>query len=642
MSGVYTDVICQAKRDESAKMKVDLEKYISEIFATLQMTIPFEVFDCKNDVMPEWTNQVSLTYEFLICCKQLPNKEKLSRFISKAIFQHEDNFYWFEGDQISEKLSKDFETSKIEDNSIETKPNYLKTSTSIPSWLDYFIFNHLGAEYAPDFQRFEYNLNLTVEESKKYLGTYFPRSYAESFCIFDNIFQNKDYQRNVLHKDILNILSVGCGTGGDLMGLLTILEKYCNSNITINIWAVDGNNNSLDILSKIVEEFKTITSKKINLNILQFIVFTESGKDIEQDEINKQQYDFIISFKMINEVISARKGVIDNSYFKFVKTFVPFLSDNGLCVLLDVTTKQEHNNTYNPILMNSQVNKALQELEKYQTLLPLPCNLYENNCNVNCFTQQQFVVSHSKRANDISKVAYRIITTTTFAEQLGNPNANAKYLIGKDRTCCFTNENEKKADSYLLENSKCDFLETEKPVEQQLITKQEVSEHTEIFKTESEQKPILAGLKIVGTIDLSKFEKKKKSYIIDTNIFLDCPDVIQKISKNDSIILSAKVIDELDSLKIKLPDKLEEINKAFRVINQNMESREITMESADLKLLPYDFNKKSPDNFILAVALKHRDNNSVLLTSDNGLQVKAKGMKIKTLSLREFNKLTKK
>ena len=71
---------------------------------------------------------------------------------------------------------------------MENKINYLKTNTQLPSWLDDFIFKQLNAEYAPNFQKFDLNLDLTKEENLKYLGTYFPRSYAESFCIFDNIF----------------------------------------------------------------------------------------------------------------------------------------------------------------------------------------------------------------------------------------------------------------------------------------------------------------------------------------------------------------------------------------------------------------------------------------------------------------------
>ena len=624
-------------------MKVKLKKHISEIFSALQITEHVEVFDCKTDVMPKWTNSIPLTHEFLICCEQLSNKEKLQKFTGKKLYQVKNNTYWFEGDQIAEPAQPKTELPKDEENPIETKFDSLKTNTRLPAWLDDFIFNQLGAEYAPDFQRFDYNLNLTEEENRKYLGTYFPRSYAESFCVFENIFQNHAYRKIVFQKDILNILAVGCGTGGDLTGLLTVIEKHCNTNITLNIWAIDGNKNALDILTKIIEKFKTTTTKTINLNVLQCVFTLESENDTIKNEISRQQYDFIISFKIINEIISAGKGVSDNAYFRFVKTFVPHLSADGLCVLLDVTTKQVHNNIYNPILMNSQVNKALQELGDYQTLLPLSCNLHEKHCNVSCFTQQQFVVSHSKWTNDLSKVAYRIITNTNLAEQLSKPNITAKYLIGKDQTaCCFTDKNERKADSYLLPNRQTDFSITPKPIEKQPIVKNDISKNTKTIKPEFDEKPKLNELKIVGKIDLSPLEKKKKIYIIDTNVFVECPDIIQQINKNDWIILSAKVIDELDYLKIKLPKKLDDINKAFRIINQNMNKRKITMESADLKLLPKDFNKKSPDNFILAVALKHNGNNSVLLTSDNGLQVKAKGMNIETLSLKEFYKSIKK
>ena len=68
------------------------------------------------------------------------------------------------------------------------------------------------------------------------------------------------------------------------------------------------------------------------------------------------------------------------------------------------------------------------------------------------------------------------------------------------------------------------------------------------------------GLNIIDKIDLTKFEKIKKEistekdniYIIDTNVFVDYPEIISKIDKKYKIVLSAKVIDELDYLKIYL------------------------------------------------------------------------------------------
>lgn len=159
--------------------------------------------------------------------------------------------------------------------------------------------------------------------------------------------------------------------------------------------------------------------------------------------------------------------------------------------------------------------------------------------------------------------------------------------------------------------------------------------------------PNIQGVKVIGKMDLSKFERKKVEikegkknyYVIDTNVFVNCPDIISKIDSQYPVILSAKVIDELDKLKIKL-DEAGKINvqKALKSINLNMDKKDVRMELADVSLLPDDFNKKSPDNMILTVALKFKDDNPILLTSDNGLQVKAKGLGITTISLKTFLK----
>ena len=153
------------------------------------------------------------------------------------------------------------------------------------------------------------------------------------------------------------------------------------------------------------------------------------------------------------------------------------------------------------------------------------------------------------------------------------------------------------------------------------------------------------GIKVITTIDLSKFEKPKKEiikgkeniYIIDTNVFVDHPDIISKIDTKYRVVLSAKVIDELDYLKISLTEEQKKnVQKSLRLINESIDKRGVKMDTADLTLLPNDFNKKSPDNFILSVALKYKNENPIMLTSDNGLQIKAKGLGITTITLKEF------
>ena len=153
------------------------------------------------------------------------------------------------------------------------------------------------------------------------------------------------------------------------------------------------------------------------------------------------------------------------------------------------------------------------------------------------------------------------------------------------------------------------------------------------------------SLKVLDKIDVSKFEKPKKEikvnkenlYIIDTNVFIDFPEIISKIDKKYPVILSAKVIDELDNLKSKLNDKGKiNVQNALKFINKSIDKRDLRMELSDLSLLPKDFNTRSADNKILTVALKYKSENPIILTSDNGLQIKSKGLKLTTISLKEF------
>ncbi len=183
-----------------------------------------------------------------------------------------------------------------------------------------------------------------------------------------------------------------------------------------------------------------------------------------------------------------------------------------------------------------------------------------------------------------------------------------------------------------------------------LLYDEEKIENTQPTKNETETQGKTGGLKVVGFIDPSTFEKPKKEikkdkeniYVIDTNVFVDCPDIISRIDKKYQFVLSAKVIDELDYLKISLSEEQKKnVQSALRQINGSIDKRGIKMDTADLTLLPNDFNKKSSDNFILSVALKYKTENPIMLTSDNGLQIKAKGLSITTITLKDFLKQTK-
>ncbi len=152
------------------------------------------------------------------------------------------------------------------------------------------------------------------------------------------------------------------------------------------------------------------------------------------------------------------------------------------------------------------------------------------------------------------------------------------------------------------------------------------------------------GVTITGKIDLSQFERKRKElvedkeniYIIDTNVFVNCPDIISRIGNNYKIVIPAKVLEELDKLKLKENVDKKKLSEAAKNINTAFTKKYSQMEDANLSLLPKDFDKRNPDCMILSVALKYKNDNPILLTSDNMLQSRASGLGITTISLKEF------
>ena len=86
-------------------------------------------------------------------------------------------------------------------------------------------------------------------------------------------------------------------------------------------------------------------------------------------------------------------------------------------------------------------------------------------------------------------------------------------------------------------------------------------------------------------------------------------------------------MDELDGFKTN-PQLKETATKLIRSISSST-SNNIHRAKANLNLLPPDFNKRSPDNMILATALMYKDQKGYLVTEDKGLIEKAKTVEMK-------------
>lgn len=265
--------------------------------------------------------------------------------------------------------------------------NINSKEVTLPAWLDDFIFTHLKAIYC------RCNADMTVidwgpDEILKYLGTYFPRSYAESYCIFKHYLPRNGILRG---RKSVKLLDFGCGTGGEIVGFASALAECWPSIEVLKVKAIDGNQYALKRFEDIKEEFN-------RKNSLQ-IICSPSPIKIDDfydlsilDSILDSNYDYVISFKAVCEFVSKQQFEEKNAYEHIARFMLPHLADDGCMLLADVTTKNNVVREWLPDLMDKGLQAA-------------GATVIERNISNN----ETFVVSHSRQSSDISKIAWRMI-----------------------------------------------------------------------------------------------------------------------------------------------------------------------------------------------------------------------------------------
>ena len=81
---------------------------------------------------------------------------------------------------------------------------------TLPSWLDDYIYGEWGAIYEPRPDEVVLNPEQPYDFVKLYLGTYFPRSYSEAYCIVNNLLDNNLYYEKLSGKEeyILRVIMI--------------------------------------------------------------------------------------------------------------------------------------------------------------------------------------------------------------------------------------------------------------------------------------------------------------------------------------------------------------------------------------------------------------------------------------------------
>lgn len=313
----------------------------------------------------------------------------------------------------------------------------LNNSVVLPDWLDRIIFNELGAVYNPDHFKFSYNLDHTKDDILVYLGTYFPRSYAEAYIIMCDLLAHSGISSAFSVKDEISILDLGCGTGGEIFGTLCALTYTLGRDKTLKVVAVDGNQNATRMFERVLTHFNIVIDIEVKAKIGSVTIYDKTDMDILGDVVSGA-FDVVLSFKAVNEFIQ-RKRFSDNAYGHFAEILAPKLSDEGLLILLDVATRDDVSGDFYPVIMNKGLNWYIKNNIEFATLLPLPCLLKDADCDNSCYMQQRFYVSHSRKVNDMSKVSYRVIGRRDFVKSLNlvaNVKPNLYKINDKGETCC--------------------------------------------------------------------------------------------------------------------------------------------------------------------------------------------------------------
>ncbi len=287
---------------------------------------------------------------------------------------------------------------------------------TFPLWLDKIIYEKYGAIYEPRPEQVMFNANKNFDFAKLYLGTYFPRSYAEAYYIFGKLLENKNIYHHFDDVEEMNVLDFCCGTGGEILGLVTILHEKLPKLKRIRIDAFDANSDYISFLFHLNQELRSNINIDVYVNPQCLFIENEQNLNDIVDYTNNL-YHIIMSCKALNEFIQHKVFPHDNIYRKIAETFFPCLTNDGVLLLSDLSHKNSELNVFYPEILNSGINSLLRSNKNYKSLYPYSCFFHEHICP-GCYMQDIIYVTHSRKQIDVSKIVYRIIGKAEFVTKI--------------------------------------------------------------------------------------------------------------------------------------------------------------------------------------------------------------------------------
>lgn len=276
------------------------------------------------------------------------------------------------------------ETFTVDMATLEKTPR----SMQLPKWIDDKIYGELEATYCRTC------CDMTVidwsrVEIKKYLGTYFPRSYVEAFCLYSDYL--KAHLEEYKDRKNLSVFDFGCGTGGEIFGFLDAVEQNLPCVEVVKVRALDGNHHALRALERILEHRKTIGKLAVNLKTMPVTIDDFYDLGVARSVVD-DTFDFFMTCKAVCEFVTKQQFEVNNPYANIIQVFSDILVPDGKMLITDVSTKNGTSKEWLPKMLDAGIKES-------------GAVVLARNEGFN----ETFVVRHSRFACDQSKIAWRFI-----------------------------------------------------------------------------------------------------------------------------------------------------------------------------------------------------------------------------------------
>jgi len=269
-------------------------------------------------------------------------------------------------------------------------------------------------------------IDATDADIRNYIGTYFPRSYSEVRSIYQEICKNQIASSKFCPDETARILSLGCGSGPDLLAAIDVIRENCPHVKKIEILAFEGNENAITYAKQILNKEQQLTKVRLEIAICQFKFDSIQSFSLLGDILltKNLSFDLIQTSKFCGELLIQH---IQKPYYYFASTFSRFLKPNGLMLILDVTIKNE-NGLFYPQILNGEISEFERLNPQFKTILPVPCNCWAAQCTRHCFSGVRL---------GKGKFCFRLLGRTSMVNSLNIRRENRRYIVNYSGDACY-------------------------------------------------------------------------------------------------------------------------------------------------------------------------------------------------------------